>query len=204
MNTTIILQSCLDRFNSGDPQAKEQLVNRACQRLTRLANRMFDDYPGLRRWVESEDVLQSACIRLCRALEAVQPESVADFFGLAALAIRRELLDLSRHYARRVRGRGEGVERGRCFHVRSSDAAVLEPPASVCADPHRMAVWTELHEQIALLPACERQVTELLWYNGLTQLEAAQVLQVSLRSVKRYWQAARLRLYDALDQERLI
>ena len=39
----------------------------------------------------------------------------------------------------------------------------------------------------------------LLFYEGLTQEEAAKVLGISLRTVKRRWQSARCRLYDAFN-----
>ena len=45
------------------------------------------------------------------------------------------------------------------------------------------------------------QDLDLLYYQGLTQAEAAEVLGVSERTVKRRWQAARLALHDALGGE---
>jgi DNA-directed RNA polymerase specialized sigma24 family protein len=41
----------------------------------------------------------------------------------------------------------------------------------------------------------------LLWYEGLTQPEAATVLGVSLKTVKRRWQDARLFLFEAMKGE---
>ena len=41
----------------------------------------------------------------------------------------------------------------------------------------------------------------MLWYQGLTQAEAAELLGVSSRTVKRRWQTARLRLFEALGGE---
>jgi RNA polymerase sigma-70 factor (ECF subfamily) len=58
---------------------------------------------------------------------------------------------------------------------------------------------TELHEKVASLPDKEREVFGMLWYQGLTQAEAASVLNVSRRSIIRYWQAAQLRLREALQ-----
>jgi RNA polymerase sigma-70 factor (ECF subfamily) len=48
------------------------------------------------------------------------------------------------------------------------------------------------------LPDEEREVVNLLWYDELTQEEVATVLNVSLRTVKRRWQSARLKLAEAL------
>jgi DNA-directed RNA polymerase specialized sigma24 family protein len=44
----------------------------------------------------------------------------------------------------------------------------------------------------------EREAFDLLFYQGLTQAEAATVLEVSERTIKRRWQAARLRLVQTL------
>lgn len=53
-------------------------------------------------------------------------------------------------------------------------------------------------EQVDKLPDEEREVFGLLWYEGLTQPEAASVLNVSLKTVKRRWQSARLLLHRAM------
>jgi RNA polymerase sigma-70 factor (ECF subfamily) len=72
----------------------------------------------------------------------------------------------------------------------------LAEGADVTYEPGRLAQWCELHEQIAALPEEEREVCELLWYQGLTQSEAAGVLAVSERTVKRRWQTVRLKLHE--------
>ena len=56
---------------------------------------MLRDYPALRRWVETGDVLQSSLVRLMRALETLKVESPRHFLALSALQIRRELIDLA-------------------------------------------------------------------------------------------------------------
>jgi RNA polymerase sigma-70 factor (ECF subfamily) len=59
-------------------------------------------------------------------------------------------------------------------------------------------MWSEFHAQVDGLPREERDVFDLLWYQGLTQAEAAAVLEISLRTVKRRWLAARVGLGAAL------
>jgi RNA polymerase sigma-70 factor (ECF subfamily) len=49
------------------------------------------------------------------------------------------------------------------------------------------------------LPEQERQLVELLWYQGLEQQEVAKVLDVCERTVRRRWRSAKLRLYELLD-----
>jgi RNA polymerase sigma-70 factor (ECF subfamily) len=62
-------------------------------------------------------------------------------------------------------------------------------------------VWREFHEQVERLPEEEREVFDLVWYQGLGHTDAAELLQMSARTVKRRWQAACLHLHEALDGE---
>jgi RNA polymerase sigma-70 factor (ECF subfamily) len=48
------------------------------------------------------------------------------------------------------------------------------------------------------MPDEEREIFDLLWYQGLSQAEAATLLKVSERTIKRRWQSARLKLHHAL------
>jgi predicted transcriptional regulator len=45
---------------------------------------------SVRRWADTADVLQNAQMRLLRALQEVHPQSMHDFYGLAAGLIQRE------------------------------------------------------------------------------------------------------------------
>jgi RNA polymerase sigma-70 factor (ECF subfamily) len=193
------LQHCLDRLRNGDLSARDDLIQYACGRLERLTHTMFRDYARLRRWEETGDVLQNALIRLTRALGEVAPANVRDFFRLAALEIRRELIDLARHY---YRPGGPGDRHHSVPAGRPSDGAspAYEQEESTY-DPGRLAAWTELHKQVEVLPEEEREAFELLWYQGLSQPEAAQLLGVPERTLRRRWQAARLRLHHALHGE---
>ena len=56
------------------------------------------------------------------------------------------------------------------------------------------------HQQVAQLPRDEREVFELLWYSGITQREAALLLDISERTVLRRYCRARLQLKDALPR----
>jgi len=93
------LQECLDRLASGDPNARDDLIAIACSRMQSLAHRMLLSYPAVRRHEGTDDVVQNAAMRLYRSLAEVHPVSVRHFSGLAALQIRRELLDLAKKHA---------------------------------------------------------------------------------------------------------
>jgi RNA polymerase sigma-70 factor (ECF subfamily) len=183
-------QCWIDRLRAGDARARDELLTCASERLRRLTRKMLRDYPGVRQFEETDDVFQNAAVRLHRALCEAAPASGRDFIRLAAAQIRRELIDLARHYRSQAAGPlPAGGE---------TDGPPGDPPETT-QDPGRLADWGEFHCQIAALPDEEREVFDLLWYQGLSQAEAAAVIQVSLKTLKRRWQAARRQLYRALD-----
>jgi RNA polymerase sigma-70 factor (ECF subfamily) len=207
-STTSFLLACLQRLQQGDPAARDELLTLACDRLRHLAQRMLQRYPRLRQWEQTDDVLQNSLLRLRRSLAEVVPGSPREFFGLAAEQIRRELLDLTRHYY------------GRHRHTDERDAAAAprvpvhfgliapqgdEPQRHTpeapddTYDPAALGMWTEFHRRVDELPDAEREVVHLLFYQELTQVEAAEVLAVDPSTVKRRWRSARLRLCDALE-----
>jgi RNA polymerase sigma-70 factor (ECF subfamily) len=191
------IQVWLDRLRNGDAAACEQLLRCACQRLRNLARRMLRLYPNVQRWEQTDDVMQNAALRLYRTLQQIPVQTVRDFFRLAALNIRRELLDLAKHY---YGPQGHGARHASISDNSSSkshDAERLEP-LDLSHEPSRVAAWSEFHLQIEKLPELEREVFDLLWYQGLSQAEVAKLLQLSERTVKRRWLSARLALSEAL------
>jgi RNA polymerase sigma-70 factor (ECF subfamily) len=196
---SVQVQGWLDRLQAGDESARKELINCACERLTRLTRKMLKGYPRLKRWEQTDDVLQNAAVRLYRALGEARPATPTDFFRLAALNVRRELLDLAKHYYG-PRGRGTRHASVAQKPGEEGEATALDPPQAG-DDPHRLAAWTEFHRQIDRLPDEDRETFDLLWYQGLSQAEAASLLNVSERTVKRRWQSARLRIHEALRGE---
>jgi RNA polymerase sigma factor (sigma-70 family) len=191
------LRGCLQRIRQGDNSALNELIALASKRLQVLAHRMLRDFPRVQRWAQTDDVLQSALIRLCRALEQVKPATVRDFFGLATTQIRRELLDLARHFS--------GPEGTAAHHEsRVAEPGEVQPESDksdLTHEPGALADWREFHDQIAALPDEQREVFGLIFYQGITQEDAADVLEVAVRTVQRRWQSALLTLHRARHGE---
>src|SRR5262245_5012979 len=187
------LQQWIDRLQEGDSAARDRLLECAQDRLGMLARKMLRGFPGVQRWEGVEDVIQQAQLRLWRALQDIAPGTVREFVGLAALQVRRALIDLARpHFG------PEGI--GRTLQTPVPGETSPEP-RDTSADVVRLAAWSEFHEKIDGLPEKEREVFELHWYQGLTHGDTAEALNVSVDTVKRRWQSARLLLYEALDGE---
>jgi len=189
------VESWLGRLPTGGPAALDQLIRHSSDRLRALTRQLLDTFPRVRRWVQTDDVLQNALLRLLRALRAVQPTSARAYFALAAEQVRRELLDLARHYYG-----PEGIGAHHATPAPAASSPAIDQ-ADASHDPAALAEWFELHRQIGALPDDERAVVGLLYYQGLTQASAAAVLNVTVRTVQRRWQAALLKLHRVLKGE---
>jgi RNA polymerase sigma-70 factor (ECF subfamily) len=188
------LHGCLDRLRAGDRAARDELFRHLSGRLERLTRKLLKGFPGVRRWAGTDDVLQNAALRLLRALEEVRPGSVREFLALGAQQIRRELIDMARHYYGPL---GLGAN-----HASRPDGSSAPPePADASHEPAALLSWCEFHQRIQALPPGERELVDLLYYQGLPQAEAAAVLQVAVRTVQRRWQAVLLKLHELLKDQ---
>lgn len=177
----------------GDPGAREQLLHHACDRLLRLTRKMFHSRPDLRRWMQTDDVFQNSLIRLHRALSSVEIRSVRHFFNLATVQIRRELIDMGRLY---YGPHGLGANHHTDSQAPDGRGGSLHQVAEA---PDNLVEWTEFHERVEQLPVEEREVVDLLFYEGVSQEEAAGLLGCSVRTVRRRWHDARCRLHGSLN-----
>lgn len=189
------LQNLIDQAQNGDAAAHETLLNHACERLLRLTRKMFHGYPNLRRWEQTDDVFQNAMVRLHRALSEVQVESVKHFFHLAAVQVRRELLDLAKHH---FGPEGAGANHHTDGQPADESGGSLHDNAE---EPEDLSTWSEFHAQVGKLPDDELEIVNLLYYDGLTQDEAARVLGISHRTLKRRWQSVKLKLHEVLNRD---
>lgn len=187
------VQSALNRLAAGDPSARDEVLRVARARVALVVQRMLRDFRRVRHWCDSDDVIQDAYIRLNKALATVTFSTSRQFFGLVAVVVRRCLIDISR----RLFG-PEGLV-ARYVTADGAAAAALEQAASPESDgPAGFTQWEQLHAAADALPHEEREVFMLLYYNGLSQKEAAAELGVCDRTVKRRWQKARALLGEAL------
>jgi RNA polymerase sigma-70 factor (ECF subfamily) len=167
--STTSLHDLIARYQAGDNHALDALIRRTEERLEHFARRMLAGFPGVRAKEQTEDVLQDALLRLTRALRQETPSSVREFFGLAAVQIRRVLLDLARTHARRP------------------TESLAADPSDHADDSTELDRWTRLHEAVEQLPAELRDVFSYTFYHGWTQGQIAEVLGISDRQVRRLW-----------------
>jgi RNA polymerase sigma-70 factor (ECF subfamily) len=122
--------------------------------------------------------------RLLKALREARPRTVRQLFALANQHMRWELNDL----ARRLDDQPAGVE--------LSEGLV---PAPATSDSGLTPEGRRMLQAIGDLPEDEREAFDLVRIQGLTQVEAANVLSVSIKTVQRRLNRALLILAEELD-----
>jgi RNA polymerase sigma factor (sigma-70 family) len=183
---TLQMQRCVERWRTGDRAAADELVRALGTRLEYLARKMLRGFPNVRGWTETIDVLQGSLVRLLGTLHRVRPESTRHFFNLAAVHVRRELLDLARRF------RGEGYTLG--GPAGDSHSVNLADLGAAAAGNDDFELWCRFHEAVDQLPPEEREVLGLVFYHGWTQAQIAELFQVDERTVRRRWHAACVQL----------
>lgn len=179
-----------------DPAAvRNARLEFAQERLRQLTRKMLAGYPKLKRWEETDDVYQKAMLRLNRALSEVDVESLSHFLNLAALQVRRELVDLARYYYGQY---GPGANH-------HTDGKPADDPGGAIQlaehGPEDLEDWEQFHAAIDELPPEESEVFHLVYYQGLKQHVAAELLAQPLRTFKRRLQQAKIRLHSLLTRE---
>ena len=192
-STTAVVQRYLDAL-PGDTRAEpivRELLDRAVHRLERLcASMLHRSYPRLTgppTNLETAEMLGGVVEGLLKAMHSVRPQTVRQFFALANQHMRWQLNDM----ARRLDERPAAVElREGLVPAPASTDSGLAP------DGRRML------EAIDNLPEDEREVFGLVRLQGLTHVETAEVLDVSVKTVQRRLNRASLLLAEELDDLR--
>jgi RNA polymerase sigma-70 factor (ECF subfamily) len=188
-NTTAVVQLYLDalrRDTPADPIIRS-LLEQAVHRLQHLcANHLHRQFARLTKPplnLQTNELLSAVVERLLKALQEVRPTNVRQFFALAGQHLRWELCDI----ARRLDSQPMVIELGDKHIPTAPDSdADLSPTAR------------HILETIGNLPDDEREVFDLVHVQGLTHAEAATVLGVADRTVKRRLDRGILLLTDRL------
>jgi RNA polymerase sigma factor (TIGR02999 family) len=171
---TILLKA----WSDGDDAALEKLAGRVYGELHLMARRhMKNERQG--NTLQATALVHEVYLRLVD-VNKVEWRERAQFFAMAARMMRRILVDAAR--AKGSRKRGSGAVR-----VNFDETAVLAP------EPDRsMVALDEALAAFSAVAARQAKVVELRYFGGLKEEEIAAVLDVSLRTVQRDWEFARV------------
>ena len=180
-----LISDVLADWKAEDPQALAAIVPIVYEELRRLAHRYLRKQRSPHS-LQSTALVHEAYLRLTRQKD-FQFANRNQFFGLAALIMRQILVD----YAR---GR-EAVKRGPGCRLTLDDSLPLLPVKSV-----ELIALDDALKDLARLDARQSQIVELRFFAGLSVEETAEVLGVSVATVKRHWTSARIWLHRELTR----
>jgi len=182
------ITSLLARAQEGDRQATDELMPLVYEELRQLADR-FLAAEKRGATLQPTALVHEAYLRLVGSDQAGW-ENRAHFFGAAARAIRRILVDRAR--ARRAARRGGD----RPLRL-DTDAPLAGPGPSL-----DVLALDEALAKLASIDAQKARVVELRFFGGLSVDETAATLGVSASTVNRDWAFARTWLHRAMSDER--
>jgi RNA polymerase sigma factor (TIGR02999 family) len=111
-------------------------------------------------------------------------ENKAHFFGSAAEAMRRILVDRARRRGRQKRGAG-------AQHAEYEESQIESP-----LDDDQLLEVHEVLDQLAAEDPMKAEIVKLRFFAGLTHPEVAALLDVSEKTARRHWQVAKIRLFQ--------
>jgi len=178
----------LDDLRTGSRESIDRLVPILYDELKRIARHRLQ---RSRRAAAGDGTLATtalvneAYLRLIDQ-ERAQWKDRAHFLALASVAMRHILIDRAKSRSRRKRG-------GRDFQVTFDDQLL----ADVRSADRLLEIDDALDRLAELAPRLAR-VVECRFYGGLSEVETAEALEVTVRTVQRDWAKARVLLQRAL------
>lgn len=171
-------------WEGGDASALDRLLPAVYDDLRRRAGSLFRrERPG--HTLQPTALVHEAFVRLVDQ-RRVQWQNRAQFYGVAAQAMRRVLVDHARRRGAAKRGASAMV-----FPFDEELVPGRAPNVDVLALDQAL-------RQLAELDARQSRIVELRHFGGLTIEETAEVLRVSRTTVKNEWKMARAWLYNRL------
>ena len=175
----------LTAIEQGDARAADELLPLVYQELRRLAaHKMAHEPAG--HTLQATALVHEAWLKLVDS-PAQSWQNRAHFFGAAAEAMRRILIDRARRKQRQRRGSG-------AEHVDVDEIDIACP----APDDQLLALNDALDRFTALEPQ-QAELVKLRYFIGLRIGEAAEVLGVSEATAKRWWTYAKAWLFTEIS-----
>lgn len=170
------LTRLLHRWRAGDKEAVSRLMELVYSELHQIASReMRREYRD--HTLQTTALVHEAYLRLRGT--SVDWKDRSHFFAVAATQLRRVLVDYARRSNAEKRGGG------------ATKLSLLDSDRSTVMMDEGLLALDQALERLEALDRRAAKVIELRFYGGLTEVETAEVLQISLATLKRDWDFAR-------------
>ena len=168
----------LSQIERGDPNAADELLPLVYDELRRLAaSNLSNERPG--QTLQATALVHEAYIRLVDANEDHQWNSRGHFFGAAAKAMRRLLVERARRHQSQKRG-------GNWIQVELSERDLI-----TVGTPDQIVALNEAMESLAQEEPDATELVQLVLFGGLPVEKAGQILEMSRATAFRHWAYAR-------------
>jgi RNA polymerase sigma factor (TIGR02999 family) len=178
----------LGEWGKGDERALVELMPLVYDELRRMARGYLRRRPAGHTF-QTTELLHETYLKLAKNNEQ-NWENRAHFYGVAAKAMRHILVDHAR--SKHAEKRGGWQER----------VSLAEDVAGAIVQSRQVLALDDALKALAALDERKSNVVELKYFGGLTNEEAAEVLKISVETVKRDWRFARTWLLRELDEAR--
>ncbi|HEY1787613.1 MAG TPA: ECF-type sigma factor [Verrucomicrobiae bacterium] len=169
----------LDRAQRGDPKATKELLPLVYDELRRLAaHKMAVESPG--HTLQPTALVHEAWLRLAGTDGEAQFQNRGHFFGAAAEAMRRILVERARRRLAAKRGGG----------VQPLDVDQIEIP-SPAGDDDALLRINEALEKFATIDSRKAELVKLRYFVGMNFAEAASALGIAVPTAKQWWAYSR-------------
>jgi len=180
-DVTRILQS----VTGGDPKAAGELLPLVYEELRKLAAAKMA-YESSNQTLQPTALVHEAWLRLT-GNENVKWDGRAHFFGAAAEAMRRILIDNARR--KRALRHGGGQQR----------LDIAEVEIAMLAKDDELLAMDEALDKLSALDKPKADLVKLRYFAGLTIEESAGILGISLPTAKRWWAYSRAWLFHQIQ-----
>ncbi|MBS1794706.1 MAG: sigma-70 family RNA polymerase sigma factor [Acidobacteria bacterium] len=174
-------------LQAGDRAALERIFPVVYDELREIAGALFRNEFRADHTLQPTALVHEAFLRLAGGKE-ISWQSRAHFFGIAARSMRQILVSHAVAHNAAKRGGGETV-------IALDDAVSFFQTRDI-----EILALHEALERLAALDGRQAGIVELKFFGGLTNEETAEVLGVSVSTVKREWEMARSWLYRELKK----
>ena len=183
MHSSAVATELLLDWTRGNERARDQILPLVYDELRRLA-RVLLGRERRNHTLQATALVHEAYLRLVDQ-RRVDWMNRAQFVGLAAVMMRRILVN-------HARSRAAGKRGGQAERVTLSETHIGEAPSVDLIALH------EALDTLAEIDARKGRIVELKFFGGLTTAEMADVMELSPATIEREWSFARAWLYDAL------